>query len=90
MIEVIIGIVMSIITQLTKKTGVDAKIIILALSVVVGTVFYFLKEAYPEMIDVVYQKTLWAYWISQVVYNYWIQLFEERNDKKKGETKKGK
>lgn len=84
MIEVIIGIVMSIITQLTKKTGVDAKIIILVLSVVVGTVFYFLKETYPEMIDVVYQEVLGAYWISQVVYNYWISLFEKgKEDKEK-------
>ena len=83
MIEVIIGIVMSIITQLTKKTGVDAKIIILALSVVVGTVFYFLKEAYPEMIDVVYQKVLGAYAVSQVVYNYVISWFEDKKDKEK-------
>lgn len=83
MIEVIIGIVMSIITQLTKKTGIDAKIIILALSIIVWTVFYFLKEAYPEMIDVVYQEVLGAYWISQVVYNYGIDLRVKRKDKKK-------
>lgn len=82
MSELIIGIAMSIITQLTKKTGVDAKIIILALSIIVWTVFYFLKEAYPEMIDVVYQEVLGAYAVSQVVYNYVISWFEERNEKK--------
>lgn len=90
MIEVIIGIVMSIITQLTKKTGVDAKIIILALSVVAGTAFYFLKEAYPEMIDVVYQKALGAYWVSQIIYNYGIDLRVKRKDKKVLSNKENK
>jgi hypothetical protein len=51
MIEVIVGIAMSIITQIAKKTEVDAKIIILVLSVIFGTVFYFMKESYPEFID---------------------------------------
>lgn len=82
MIEVIVWIVMSIITQIAKKTEVDAKIIILILSVAAWTAFYFLKESFPEMIDVVYQKTLWAYAISQVVYNYWIELWEKKKEKK--------
>jgi hypothetical protein len=34
MIEVIIGIVMSIITQIAKKTEIDAKLIILGLSII--------------------------------------------------------
>ena len=51
MIEVIVGIAMSIITQIAKKTEVDAKIIILVLSAIFGTVFYFVKEYYPEFID---------------------------------------
>lgn len=84
MIEILTGLIMSIITQIVKKTEVDAKIIILALSVVVGTAFYFLKEAYPDMIDVVYQEVLGAYAVSQVVYNYIISLFED----KKGKVKK--
>ena len=83
MVDLIIGIAMSIITQLTKKTGVDAKIIILALSIIVWTVFYFLKETYPEMIDVVYQEVLGAYAVSQIVYNYGIDLRVKRKDKKK-------
>lgn len=49
---------MSIITQIAKKTEVDAKIIILALSVIFGTVFYFVKESYPDLVNEVYQKTL--------------------------------
>ena len=88
MIELIVWVIMSIITQIAKKTEVDAKIIILALSVIFGTVFYFVKESYPDLVNEVYQKTLWAYAVSQVVYNYWIQLFEERKEKKGGETKK--
>lgn len=34
MIEVIIGIIMSIITQIAKKTEIDAKLIILGLSII--------------------------------------------------------
>jgi predicted neutral ceramidase superfamily lipid hydrolase len=58
MIELIVGIVMSIITQIAKKTEIDAKIIILALSVIFGTVFYFVKESYPDLVNEVWQKTL--------------------------------
>lgn len=52
---------MSIITQIAKKTEVDAKIIILALSLIVGAAFYFVKLYYPDMVDVVWQHTLGAY-----------------------------
>lgn len=78
MIEVIVGIAMSIITQIAKKTEIDAKIIILVLSVIFGTVFYFMKESYPEFIDNAWKGILWAYGFSQIVYNYWIQLREKR------------
>lgn len=49
---------MSIITQIAKKTEVDAKIIILALSLIVGAAFYFVKLYYPEMVENVWQHTL--------------------------------
>ena len=61
---------MSIITQIAKKTEVDAKIIILALSIIAGIAFYFVKYYYPDMIDVVWQHTLGAYGVSQIIYNY--------------------
>lgn len=83
MLELLIWITMSVITQIAKKTEVDAKIIILALSLIVGAAFYFVKLYYPDMVDVVWQHTLGAYWISQVVYNYWISIYEERTGKKK-------
>ena len=83
MIEVLIWIAMSIITQIAKKTEVDAKIIILALSLIVGAAFYFVKLYYPELVENVWQHTLGAYAVSQVIYNYGIQIFEERTGKKK-------
>ena len=85
MLELIIGLAMSIITQIAKKTEVDAKIIILSLSLIVGAVFYFVKLYYPDMVDVVWQHTLGAYGVSQVIYNYAISIWEEKhlNSKKK-------
>ena len=83
MLEILIGLAMSIITQIAKKTEVDAKIIILALSLIVGAAFYFVKLYYPDMVDVVRQHMLGAYWISQVVYNYVISWFEDKKDKEK-------
>lgn len=83
MLELIIGLAMSIITQIAKKTEVDAKIIILALSVIAGIAFYFVKYYYPDMVDVVWQHTLGAYWVSQIIYNYGISIYEEKTGKKK-------
>lgn len=83
MIEVLIGIAMSIVTQIAKKTEVDAKIIILTLSIIVGIAFYFVKFYYPDMVDVVWQHTLGAYGVSQIIYNYWISIYEEKTGKKK-------
>lgn len=83
MLELLIWIWMSIVTQIAKKTEVDAKIIILALSIIVWAAFYFVKLYYPDMVDVVWQHTLGAYGVSQVVYNYWISIWEERTGKKK-------
>lgn len=74
---------MSIITQIAKKTEVDAKIIILGLSLIVGAAFYFVKLYYPELVENVWQHTLGAYAVSQVIYNYGIQIYEERTGKKK-------
>ena len=70
---------MSIITQIVKKTEVDAKIIILALSLVFGTAFYFLKLYYPEFVENAWEKMIGSYGVSQVVYNYVIQIREEKN-----------
>lgn len=81
MIEVIVGILMSVITQIAKKTEVDAKIIILIASIVFGTAFYFIKAYYPDLVDNIREKTLWAYGISQVIYNYWISLREKKKEK---------
>ena len=84
MIEVLTGLIMSIITQIVKKTEVDAKIIILALSLVFGTAFYFLKLYYPEFVENAREKMIGSYGVSQVVYNYIIQIYEQKHlDSKK-------
>jgi len=78
MIEVITGILLSVITQIAKKSKTSARIIILALSIVAWGVYYFFKTKYPELLDEVWQYTLGVYGISQVVYNYVIALREEK------------
>lgn len=78
MIEVITGILLSVITQIAKKSKTSARIIVLALSIVAWGVYYFFKTKYPELLDEVWQYTLGVYGISQVVYNYVIALREEK------------
>lgn len=83
MIEVITGIIMSVITQIVKKTEIDAKIIIMALAFIFGAAFYFLKLYYPEFVENARKQVLGAYWISQIIYNYIIQIWEEKKSIKK-------
>lgn len=82
MLEILIWIAMSIITQIAKKTEVDAKIIILGLSIIVWAAFYFVKYYHPDMVDVVWQHTLGAYGVSQLIYNYAFSIWEEKTWKK--------
>lgn len=79
MLELLTGVLMSIITQIVKKTEVDAKIIILALSLVFGTAFYFLKLYYPEFVENAWEKMIGSYGVSQVVYNYIINIYEKKH-----------
>lgn len=58
MIEVLIGIGLSVITQIAKKSKLSAKIIIFVLSIVVGGIYYFFKTKYPELLEEVWQYTL--------------------------------
>lgn len=81
MIEVLIGIGLSVITQIAKKSKIDAKIIILVLSIIAGGVYYFFKTKYPELLEEAWQYTLWVYGVSQIVYNYWISLREKKKEK---------
>ena len=78
MIELLTWILLSVITQIAKKSKTSARIIILALSIVAWGVYYFFKTKYPELLDEVWQYTLGVYGISQVVYNYVIALREEK------------
>lgn len=83
MIELLLWILMSVITQIVKKTKVDARIIILVLSLVAGLAFYLIKNAYPEFIDNAYEKMLGAYAVSQIIYNYVISIWIEGKDNEK-------
>lgn len=78
MIEVLIGLAMSVITQIVKKTGVDGKIVILALSIVIGLIWYIFKSYLPEVSEQIYLTVLWAYGFSQIVYNYVIEFREKK------------
>lgn len=78
MLEVLIGLAMSIITQIVKKTGVDGKIVILALSITIGTIWYIFKSYLPEVSEQIYLSVLWAYGFSQIVYNYVIESREKK------------
>lgn len=78
MLEVLIGLAMSIITQIVKKTGADGKIVILALSVTIGTIWYIFKSYLPEVSEQIYLTVLWAYGFSQIVYNYVIEFREKK------------
>ena len=77
MIEVLIGIGLSVITQIAKKSKLSAKIIIFVLSIIVWGVNYLFKTKYPDLLEEVWQYTLWVYGISQIVYNYGISFFEK-------------
>jgi xanthine/uracil permease len=85
MLEVLIGIGLSIITQIAKKSKTSARIIILILSVIAGGVYYFFKQKYPELLEEVWTYTLGVYGISQIVYNYIFALFEEKDEQEKKE-----
>ena len=80
LLEFLLWLLMSIITQLVKKTGFDAKIIIGVLSIIVGVAFYFIKYYFPDFIDVAYEKMLGAYAVSQIIYNYVISIWIEGKD----------
>lgn len=78
MLELLTGILLSVITQIAKKSELSAKIIILVLSLISWGVYYFFKTKYPELLDEVWTYTLGVYGVSQVVYNYVIALREEK------------
>ena len=80
MLEVLIGIGLSIITQIAKKSKTSARIIILILSVIAGGVYYFFKQKYPELLEEVWTYTLGVYGVSQIVYNYVFAIFEEAQE----------
>lgn len=80
MLELIIGIVVSTITQIAKKHGISAKWIVLWLSVVIGAIYYFSNIIFADEIEIVWKTVLEIYWVSQIIYNYVIKWFELKNE----------
>ena len=80
MLELIIGIVVSTITQIAKKHGISAKGIVLWLSVVIGAIYYFSNIIFADEIEIVWKTVLEIYWVSQIIYNYVIKWFELKNE----------
>ena len=80
MLELLIGLWVSIITQISKNRGISAKWIVLALSIIVGCWYFLGVKVFEEEIQIVWKNVLEVYGISQLVYNYCIKYFEE--DKK--------
>lgn len=77
MLELIIGLWVSIITQIAKNHWIKAKWIVLALSIVVWWFYFLWTKVFAEEMDVIWKSTLEVYWFSQVIYNYVIKYFEE-------------
>ena len=78
MLEIIAWIVVSTLTQLSKKSWISAKWMILGISLLAWAIYYVANLLYPELTQNVWKSTLEIYWISQIVYNYVIKRFEPK------------
>lgn len=77
MLEVIIGLWVSIITQIAKNRWISAKWIVLVLAIVVAGIYVLFSKMFAEEIDLIWRNVLEVYWVSQIIYNYWIKFFEK-------------
>jgi hypothetical protein len=75
MLEVIIWIVVSVITQIGKKYKLNPHILILWLSLICWAFYWFMNSTEPALLEKWWQDVVAIYWISQVIYNYWIKIF---------------
>ena len=80
MLELLIGLWVSIITQFAKNKGIKAKWIVLVLSILVWAFYFIGNKMFAEEMDLVWRNVLEVYGISQVIYNYCIKYFEEKNE----------
>lgn len=78
MLEIIAWIVVSTLTQMSKKSWISAKWMILWISLLAWAIYYVANLLYPELTQSVWKSTLEIYWISQIVYNYVIKRFEPK------------
>lgn len=78
MLELLIGILISTVTQISKNRGISAKWIVLWLSILVWAFYYFSNKLFADEVQIVWKTVLEIYWVSQIIYNYAIKRFEEK------------
>ena len=77
MLELIIWLWVSVITQIAKHRWVKAKWIVLALSIIVWWFYFLGTKVFAEEMEIIWRNVLEVYWVSQIIYNYIIKYFEE-------------
>lgn len=80
MLELLIWLGVSVITQIAKNRWVKAKRIVLALSIVVWWFYFLGTKVFAEEMDIIWKNVLEVYWVSQIIYNYFIKYFEDKNE----------
>lgn len=80
MLELIIWLGVSIITQIAKHRGIKAKWIVLALSIVVWWFYFLGTKVFAEEMEIIWRNVLEVYGVSQIIYNYVIKYFEDENE----------
>jgi hypothetical protein len=77
MLELIIWLWVSVITQIAKNHWIKAKWIVLALSIVVWWLYFLWVHTFQEEMEQIWKGTLEVYGFSQIIYNYVIKYFED-------------
>ena len=78
MLEIIIWIVVSLLTQLANKSWISSKWMVLIISFIAWAIYYFANMAFPELTENIWKSVLEIYGFSQIVYNYVIKRFETK------------
>jgi hypothetical protein len=73
MIELLIALAITVLTQLSKLLKLDGKRVVLGLSFILGTGYYIINSINPEILEFSRTTILAIYGISQVIYTYIIK-----------------
>ena len=77
MVEVILGGLVSLITWLVGKVGINKNWIVVGLSIFFGALYYVATVLFPEQLQWAWENILAIYGVSQIVYNFVIKLTEK-------------